>query len=146
PAFASAHQKRRHAQFNAARTEYGSPAHAHQDTAGSQTGITAAEGQGTKFIGLAAVQTHGGVLSAPERHQASPANSHSNRAFWACSRLPACWKTMLRSPSRTSLVTSSPRWAGRQCITRACGGASASKASLTWYGANRLRRCSCSAS
>ena len=44
-------------------------------------------------------------------------SSHSSTAFWACMRLPACWKTALAGPSITSSVISSPRCAGRQCST-----------------------------
>jgi hypothetical protein len=57
-------------------------------------------------------------------------------------RFSACRKAMLRSPSSTPALTSSPRTAGRQCMTRACGGALASSASLTWKAAKCRRRSS----
>ena len=46
-------------------------------------------------------------------------------------RFSAWSNTRLRGPSSTSSVISSPRWAGRQCITQASG-ACASSAAFTW--------------
>ena len=46
-------------------------------------------------------------------HQRAPMSSAS-RARVACMRFSACCQTTDRGPSRTSAVTSSPRWAGRQ--------------------------------
>ena len=45
----------------------------------------------------------------------SPFISSSMMAFCACRRFSACWKTSDCGESITSAVTSSPRWAGRQC-------------------------------
>ena len=47
---------------------------------------------------------------------AAPAISAS-RPFWACSRFSDCIQTRLRGPSITSSLISSPRCAGRQCMT-----------------------------
>src|SRR6476661_5145526 len=44
--------------------------------------------------------------------------------FWACSRFSASSQIRLAGPSITSSVTSSPRWAGRQCRKTAFGAAS----------------------
>ena len=43
-------------------------------------------------------------------------------AFCACRRFSAWSRTTLRGPSSTASVISSPRCAGRQCITSAPGG------------------------
>ena len=45
----------------------------------------------------------------------------TSTACWACSRFSAWSKTTLRGPSITSASISSPRWAGRQCMTSASG-------------------------
>src|SRR5438105_19267 len=58
-------------------------------------------------------------------------NISASRAICAYRRLPACWKTTDRGPSMTSSVTSSPRWAGRQCMKTASGARSIT-AWLTW--------------
>ena len=42
-------------------------------------------------------------------------------AFWACRRFSASSNTTDCGPSITSAVTSSPRWAGRQCMNIASG-------------------------
>ena len=49
-------------------------------------------------------------------------------------------------PSSTSAVISSPRWAGRQCMTRASGLAWAISAALTWNGAKIWARAAASSS
>src|SRR5438309_2079482 len=53
---------------------------------------------------------------------------------------------MDRGPSITSSVISSPRWAGRQCITTASGFAWSSSFVLTWYGRKIFSRSSFSRS
>src|SRR5215469_15759880 len=58
--------------------------------------------------------------------------SHTMTAFWACSRFSACSSTTERGPSSTASVISSPRCAGRQCITSAWRAACANRTSLTW--------------
>src|SRR5262249_821730 len=40
-------------------------------------------------------------------------------AFWAWRRFSACWKITEAGESATMSVTSSPRWAGRQCMKTA---------------------------
>ena len=60
------------------------------------------------------------------------ASSIRSRAFWQCSRFSACSNTTDTSDSKTSAVTSSPRWAGRQCMNSAPGLASVIRVSLTW--------------
>src|SRR5262249_61381380 len=63
-----------------------------------------------------------------------PDHRRSNRsriAFCAWSRFSAWSNTMLRSPSSTSSVISSPRCAGRQWSTHASG-AFCKSSSLTW--------------
>ena len=42
----------------------------------------------------------------------------TSKAFCACRRLPACFITTECPESMIAAVTSSPRWAGRQCINR----------------------------
>ena len=77
----------------------------------------------------------------PERDGAGPASMtagaqapvlprirRSGMAFWACSRFSAWSKTMLRGPSSTSSVISSPRCAGRQCKMNASGASRISRA------------------
>ena len=74
--------------------------------------------------------TPGSILRAPtdlQRH-ASIASS----AFCVCRRFSAWSKTTDASLSRTSEVTSSPRWAGRQCMKSASGAACAISAAFTW--------------
>src|SRR5690606_17048437 len=48
--------------------------------------------------------------------QSSRQSRNSSRAFWACSRFSASSQAMQRGSSSRSWLTSSPRWAGRQCI------------------------------
>lgn len=50
---------------------------------------------------------------------------HANIPFWAWRRFSASSQTTERGPSITSSATSSPRWAGRQCMNRASGAARA---------------------
>jgi len=61
----------------------------------------------------------------------TPNNERIN-AFCTCRRFSACSKTSDCGPSITSAVTSSPRWAGRQCINTARGAARAIRAGFTW--------------
>ncbi len=63
-----------------------------------------------------------------------------------CRRFSAWSKTAEAVPSMTESVTSSPRWAGRQCRKHTSGLAWASSSSLTWYGPRSCRRTSTSAS
>ena len=53
-------------------------------------------------------QRDGYVPHAPSKYASTP--------FCTCMRLPACWTTTLFGLSITPSVTSSPRWAGRQCM------------------------------
>src|SRR5947209_1066348 len=67
-------------------------------------------------------------------HSVSPRRSvrrARSSAFCACSRFSAWSNTMLRGPSITSEVTSSPRCAGRQCMNSTCFAAFASSSPLT---------------
>lgn len=64
-----------------------------------------------------------GAQTAP-KHQAST-------PFWACSRFSASSNTADCGPSMISSVTSSPRWAGRQCRKMASGAARFMSAALT---------------
>jgi len=59
-------------------------------------------------------------------------SAQSSTPFWACSRFSASSKTTLCGPSITSSVISSPRWAGRQCITSASGAAPFSNRAFNW--------------
>jgi hypothetical protein len=62
----------------------------------------------------------------------SQVSSSSSRAFWACRRFSASSHTTLSGRSITEAVTSSPRWAGRQCMNSASLLARAMSSSLTW--------------
>src|SRR3990172_258264 len=73
-------------------------------------------------------------------------NNHISIAFCACSRFSAWSKTIAWGPSMTVSVISSPRCAGRQCMTTADRGAAANSASFTWKSPKTRRRCSRSAS
>src|SRR5262249_32360402 len=64
-------------------------------------------------------------------HRLTPKRSIT-MAFWTWRRFSAWSSTMLCGPSSTASVISSPRWAGRQCITTACLGAHRSSVSLSW--------------
>src|SRR6266508_1768986 len=57
---------------------------------------------------------------------------HAKMPFWACRRFSASSKATDGGPSITSSVTSSPRWAGRQCMNTASRFASAISRALTW--------------
>src|SRR5262249_40945345 len=48
-----------------------------------------------------------------------PITRNSSSAFCVCSRFSASSQTTLCGPSITSAATSSPRWAGRQCMNSA---------------------------
>src|SRR4029450_202830 len=65
---------------------------------------------------------------------------HAKRPFWAGRRFAASWKTTDCGPSITSSVTSSPRWAGRQCMNTASRFASAISRALTWWRLSKLWR------
>ena len=67
------------------------------------------------------------------RHQA-------RMAFCTCSRFSASSHTTDCGPSITSGVTSSPRWAGRQCMKMASGLAAFITARSTWNGFSRSLR------
>lgn len=58
-------------------------------------------------------------------------NRNSISAFCACRRFPAWSQTMLCGPSMTLAATSSPRWAGRQCMNTASSAACDISSSLT---------------
>src|SRR5579884_214365 len=73
-------------------------------------------------------------------------SSMLSSAFCACRRFSAWPNTAHCGPSMTSSVISSPRWAGKQCMTRAPGLALATRRSFSWYGPKTLRRCSFSVS
>lgn len=75
--------------------------------------------------------------SASPANARSPVSAQAPRhqrmiAFCTCSRFSASSKTTECGPSITALVTSSPRWAGRQCMKSAPGLACAMSASSTW--------------
>src|SRR2546425_1948177 len=70
----------------------------------------------------------------------------ASRAFCTCSRFSASSHTRDCGPSITSAVTSSPRWAGRQCRKMAFASASFITSASTVYPLNALRRASVSAS
>ena len=53
-------------------------------------------------------------------------------AFWTWRRFSASSKTTDCGPSITSAATSSPRWAGRQCMKTASGAAAAIISGVTW--------------
>src|SRR5690606_2837991 len=56
-------------------------------------------------------------------HGAHSTSRNSTRPFCACRRPSACSQTTLRGSSSRSWDTSSPRWAGRQCMNRTSGSA-----------------------
>ena len=75
------------------------------------------------------------IPGPPERRQRQRHRAHStsaSRAFCVWSRFSASSRATDRGPSSTSPVISSPRCAGRQCVTTAWLGAPASRAALTW--------------
>ena len=80
-----------------------------------------------------------GRLGVRRRADGSPATSrraitrclasrNASSAFCACSRFSAWSNTMLAGPSMTAAAISSPRCAGRQCMTTASGAAAATSA------------------
>src|SRR5690606_7001530 len=84
-------------------------------------------------------------LRLGQRHQASSSRKRSTpRKAW--SRLWACGITTLWGPSTTEAATSSPRWAGRQCMKRASGAAAAITSSSTRKPSKAWRRASASSS
>ena len=75
----------------------------------------------------------GALVALVERFFAHrPPRLSARNPFWTWSRFSAWSRTMLRGPSRTSEVISSPRWAGRQCITRVDGPADERSRASTW--------------
>ncbi len=65
-------------------------------------------------------------------HTHAPAPRHQARMpFWACRRFSASSNTTDWGPSITSAVTSSPRWAGRQCMNMVSGLAFSKSRALT---------------
>ncbi len=67
------------------------------------------------------------------RHRAQAAPRHqAMMPFWACRRFSASSHTTDCGPSITSAVTSSPRWAGRQCMKTASFFAIAISLLSTW--------------
>ena len=71
------------------------------------------------------------LTEGPPSPYAAP-SSQTMIAFCTWRRFSAWSKTTDRGPSRTASVISSPRWAGRQCMTSASGLASATTRSFTW--------------
>src|SRR5205823_4374083 len=106
PTLAFASKERGNRFVDAAGAQDRGAAHVDEDAAGGVARIATLEGERTQLVGGPAVVTHTNLRSY--------FSNHCNSAFCACMRLPACWKTTLRSPSSASLVTSSPRWAGGQ--------------------------------
>ena len=73
-------------------------------------------------------------IVVPERGGRLPAHAPKHQArmpFCACKRFSASSQTADCGPSITPAVTSSPRWAGRQCMNRASGRAMAISCSST---------------
>ena len=83
------------------------------------------------LVGVACVLGLAGWRRGAPDRQLLRSSNRSRIAFCACSRFSAWSNTMLRSPSSTSSVISSPRCAGRQCITHASGAWRKSSA-FTW--------------
>ena len=71
------------------------------------------------------------ALEAGSASYAAP-SSQTMIAFCTCRRFSAWSKTTERGPSITSSVISSPRWAGRQCITSTSGLARCTSGAFTW--------------
>ena len=65
-------------------------------------------------------------------YQCWPVSRNSSSAFWACRRFSASSQTTERGSSIISWLTSSPRWAGRQCMKRASGSARSINSGVTW--------------
>ena len=73
-----------------------------------------------------------GGHAGPSRVQRALASRHhAKMPFWACRRFSASSNTIDCGPSITSSVTSSPRWAGRQCMNTASGFARAISRAFT---------------
>src|SRR5262249_53898218 len=72
------------------------------------------------------------ALPAPPAHRALPFASHAMSAFCRWRRFSAWSKTTDCGPSSTLSVISSPRCAGRQCITSAPRAAWRMTPSFTW--------------
>src|SRR5690606_30994974 len=104
---------------------------------GGLGGLDALGGQELHEVGLAGDRLLGQqpddavlALRLGHRHQASSRRKRSTpRKAWR--RLWACGNTTLWGPSTTEAATSSPRWAGRQCMNSAPGAAAAMTSSST---------------
>ena len=75
-------------------------------------------------------QGFAGLLD-PHRHAFIPPRQKARMPFCACRRFSASSKTTEAGPSITASVTSSPRWAGRQCMKSAPSFALAISLALT---------------
>ena len=62
-----------------------------------------------------------GQWQDPLGPRAQSSKSITSSAFWVWRRFSACSNTTEAGPSITESVTSSPRWAGRQCMKHASG-------------------------
>jgi fructose-bisphosphate aldolase, class II len=85
----------------------------------------------SRIPGVRAVEL-GSILEEGYRYQYYSSSRNSSSAFWACSRFSASSQTTLCGPSMTPAATSSPRWAGRQCMKTASSAARAMSSSVTW--------------
>ena len=70
-------------------------------------------------------------FEADGRHASGAPMHQARMPFCACRRFSASSNTTERGPSMTSSVTSSPRWAGRQCMKTASWPAAAISLALT---------------
>ena len=64
--------------------------------------------------------------------QSVQSSNHASSAFCVCNRFSAWSQTIERGPSRTSAVISSPRCAGRQCITTTSSSACRTTSPFSW--------------
>ena len=80
-------------------------------------------------VGGRAKPGHDGEVCA---HPAPTPMHQARMPFWACSRFSASSNTTECGPSITASVTSSPRWAGRQCMKIASALALPISSALTW--------------
>ena len=87
------------------------------------------EGQDAVVVSLVRHGTDG--VDSGHRHPPAPRHQVM-MPFCTCRRFSASSKTTEREPSITSSLTSSPRWAGRQCMKSASGAARAISAAFTW--------------
>src|SRR3989442_7068974 len=94
------------------------PAHDH--------GRVEAAGIGQDNLVWCHVYCHGTALHRPSMQK-------TRSAFCACRRFSASSNASERSLSKTSSVNSSPRCAGRQCMTTAWPRALARRAAFVWY-------------